>query len=186
MHADYFLEASKTLTRLADDVPANLFELRDAILETWEMSGKVISFGNGGSATDSLHFTTELVAKFNVEPIQRPAISLAASPSTLTAVSNDWSFEEVFSRQIKALGEPGDVFLGISTSGSSPNVIRGLTAALEIDGRVFGLTDSEGGKMRELDVELINVPATRTAHVQEAHIACLHWVCDQIDRELNS
>ncbi len=186
MQADYFSEASKTFDRLAETMPAGLVELRDAILQTWEEGGKVISFGNGGSATDSLHFTTELVAKFNVKPIQRPALSLSASPSTLTAVSNDWSFEEVFSRQVKALGNAKDVFVGISTSGNSPNVLRGLKAALEVGGRTFGLTDAEGGKLQKLDVELINVPATRTAHVQEAHIACLHWVCDQIDRKLNS
>lgn len=186
MSDEYFTEAARVFDRLAANRPPELEDFVEAIFSAWSAGGRVVSFGNGGSATDSLHFTTELVAKFDEAPIHRPAISLAASPSTLTATGNDWSFEELFSRQIEAQVTDSDVLLGISTSGNSSNVIKGLRAGREIGARCFGLTGESGGRMAELDLELIRVPAEATAHVQEAHISCLHWICRQVDNRLNS
>lgn len=183
---EYFNEFRDLANRLAENPPPELETLAEAILGAWENAGKVVSFGNGGSAADSLHFTTELVARFNEDPIHRPAISLASSPSTLTAVSNDWSFAEVFSRQVKAQVQSGDVVLGISTSGNSENVVGGLEAAVEQNARVFGLTGNAGDcEFDHLPIVKISVPSKKTSHIQEAHIACLHKVCDLIDRTLN-
>lgn len=162
-----------------------LNRLVESIFECWDDSGKVVSFGNGGSASDSLHFTTELVARMKDEPIQQPAISLNANPSNLTAIANDWSFDRVFSKQVKAVCNRNDLLLGISTSGNSENVCRALKVGQTMGTTNFGLTNQNGGTLSTMDVELIRVPAEQTSHVQEAHIACLHYVCSEIDRRLN-
>lgn len=182
---DYFQRAGQVMSNLADSPPDNLRTVPDALFSAWDRGGKVVSFGNGGSASDSLHFTTELVARMKKEPIQRPAVSFSSSPSTLTAISNDWSFEEVFSRQVESLVTSDDVVIGISTSGNSENVIRALETARELGAKCFGMTGKDGGRMAALDADLIRVPADETAHVQEAHIACLHWICQQVDDRLN-
>lgn len=182
---DYFSNVADVMQRLADNPPDGLERLVEALFRSWENGGKVVSFGNGGSATDSLHFTTELVARMKEEPIQRPAVSLVGSPSTLTAVSNDWSFEEVFEKQVESMVEEGDVVVGISTSGNSENVLCGIRRAKELGASCFALTGETGGKMSDLDAELIRVPTSETSHVQEAHIACLHWVCSKVDERIN-
>jgi phosphoheptose isomerase len=185
---DYFRNVAEVMETIAESPPAHLEKVPGSLFAAWDRGGKVVSFGNGGSATDSLHFTTELVARLKEEPIQRPAVSLSGSPSTLTAVSNDWSFEEVFSRQVESLVTKDDVVIGISTSGNSGNVIRALETADELRAKCYALTGEDGGKMAELDdftADVIRVPSTRTAHVQEAHGACLHWICEQVDARLN-
>lgn len=182
---EYFEEARTLFDRLAENPPDGLDDLAEAILKTWENDGTVVSFGNGGSAADSMHFTTELVARFDHDPIHKPAISLSANPSTLTATANDWSFEEVFSRQVRAQVTSRDLVLGISTSGNSENVLKGLEVADDRDARTFGLTGAGECELDRLAARRIVVPSTRTSHIQEAHITCLHYVCDVIDRTLN-
>lgn len=182
---EYFAEIRDVFDRLAEDPPDGLDELAHGILEAWENGGQVVSFGNGGSASDSLHFTTELVARFDQDAIHKPAVSFCANPSTLTAVSNDWSFEEVFSRQVRAQVSSEDLVLGISTSGNSENVVRGLKAAANCDAKTFGLTGAGECKLSHIEARRIVVPSPRTSHIQEAHIACLHYVCGVIDRTLN-
>jgi phosphoheptose isomerase len=183
---NYINETAKVVTELASDPPVELEQFVAAAFKSWESGGKVVSFGNGGSATDSLHFTTELVARFREKPIHRPAISLCGSPSSLTAIANDWSFEELFSRQVKAQVTENDLLLGISTSGNSPNVIRGLQAGLKKNATCFVLTGRSGGKMASISgLELIRVPSETTAHIQVAHISCLHAICDRIDTKIN-
>jgi len=182
---DYFAELQKLISRMCEEPPAGLDRLVESIFQCWEQSGKVVSFGNGGSASDSLHFTTELVARMKDEPIQRPAISLNASPSNMTAIANDWSYDQVFSKQVEALCNREDLLLGISTSGNSENVCRALTTGTSMGTTNFGLTGQSGGKFSSMNVELIRVPSKETSHIQEAHIACLHYVCSEIDRTLN-
>lgn len=182
---EYFGEIRDLLDRLAENPPDGLDALSESILEAWDNGGKVVSFGNGGSASDSLHFTTELVARFDDDPIHKPAVSFCANPSTLTATANDWSFDEIFSRQVRAQVTSDDVVLGISTSGNSRNVIKGLEAAAELSARTFGLTGAGECKLSHIDARRIVVPSRKTSHIQEAHIACLHYVCDVIDRTLN-
>ncbi|MBI1732220.1 MAG: phosphoheptose isomerase [Gammaproteobacteria bacterium] len=149
--------------------------------------GKILACGNGGSAADAQHFSAEMLNRFEVERPGLPAIALTTDSSTLTSISNDYQFAEVFSRQVRALGRPGDVLLAISTSGNSANVVLALEAALARDMAIIALTGRAGGKMAELmrdtDVE-IRVPSSSTARIQEVHIMVLHSLCDLIDHQL--
>ena len=146
--------------------------------------GKILACGNGGSASDAQHFAAEMVGRFERERPELPAISLATDTSLLTAVANDYAFEQVFAKQVRALGSKGDVLLAISTSGNSPNVIAAVQAAQEREMRVVALTGKGGGKigamLDEFDIHLC-VPSERTARVQEVHLLTLHCLCDGID-----
>jgi D-sedoheptulose 7-phosphate isomerase len=149
--------------------------------------GKVLSCGNGGSAADSQHFAAEMLNRFEQERPGLPAVALTTDSSTLTAIANDYQFAEVFAKQIRALGQPGDVLLAISTSGRSPNVLRAVAAAHEREMFVVALNGRDGGeladRLREADIE-IRVSADSTARVQEVHLLTIHCLCDLIDRQL--
>jgi D-sedoheptulose 7-phosphate isomerase len=149
--------------------------------------GKVLACGNGGSAADAQHFSSEMVNRFERERPGLPAIALTTDSSTLTSIANDYRFDRVFARQIHALGQPGDLLLAISTSGSSPNVIRAVQAAHEKDMFVTALSGRDGGelaaRLSEGDVE-IRVPAESTARIQEVHLLVIHCLCDLIDQQL--
>ncbi|NPA40295.1 MAG: D-sedoheptulose 7-phosphate isomerase [Thermodesulfobacteria bacterium] len=136
--------------------------------------GKLLIFGNGGSAADSQHLAAELVNRFKKERKPFPAIALTTDTSILTAVANDYSFEEVFEKQIIALGKKGDIALGISTSGNSPNVIRALKTASALGLHTIGLTGKTGGKMADCCEILIKAPSTDTPRIQECHLLFLH------------
>lgn len=149
--------------------------------------GKILACGNGGSAADSQHFTAELLNRFEMERPGLAAMALTTDTSTLTSIANDYDYVQVFSKQVRALGRPGDVLLAISTSGNSPNVVAAIEAAHEKQMIVVALTGKDGGRMgstlREGDVHL-NVPSAVTARIQEVHILCLHCLCDAIDVQL--
>ena len=149
--------------------------------------GKILACGNGGSAADAQHFAAELVGRFERERPELPAIALTTDTSLLTAVANDYSFEHVFAKQVRALGAKGDVLLAISTSGNSPNVIAAILAAHEREMRVVALTGKGGGRIGEIlapeDVHLC-VPHSRTARIQEVHLLTIHCLCDVVDATL--
>jgi D-sedoheptulose 7-phosphate isomerase len=149
--------------------------------------GKILSCGNGGSAADSQHFSSELLNRFEMERPGLPAMALTTDSSTLTSISNDYAYEEIFSKQVRALGKAPDVLLAISTSGNSQNVCRAIVAAHERGMKVVALTGGDGGRMADMysenDVE-IRVPATRTARIQEVHLVVIHCLCDLIDTTL--
>jgi D-sedoheptulose 7-phosphate isomerase len=149
--------------------------------------GRILACGNGGSAADAQHFAAELVGRFERERPELPAISLATDTSLLTAVANDYAFEQVFAKQVRALGRKGDVLLAISTSGNSPNVISAAAAAHEREMHVVALTGKGGGRLGELlageDVHLC-VPHGRTMRIQEVHLLTIHCLCDVIDATL--
>ena len=146
--------------------------------------GKILSCGNGGSAGDAQHFVAELVGRFERERQSLAAVALSTDTSILTAVGNDYGFDYVFDKQVRALGQPGDILLAISTSGNSANVIKAIEAAHDNDLRVVALTGKGGGQigqlLREGDIHLC-VPADRTARIQETHILTIHCLCDGID-----
>ena len=146
--------------------------------------GKVMACGNGGSAADSQHFAAELLNRFEQERPPLAAIALTTDTSTLTSIANDYRYEDVFAKQIQALGRPGDVLLAISTSGNSPNVIEAIHAAHDRNVTVVALTGKKGGKIAALlgpdDIHLC-VPAERTARIQEVHLLTIHCLCDGID-----
>lgn len=145
---------------------------------------KILACGNGGSAADSQHFSAELVGRFERERLPLPAIALTTDTSILTAVGNDYSYDEIFSKQVQALGQPGDILLGFSTSGNSKNVLKAIEVALERDMHVVALTGKGGGligeSLTENDVHIC-VPHSRTARIQEVHLVTLHAICDGID-----
>jgi D-sedoheptulose 7-phosphate isomerase len=146
--------------------------------------GKILSCGNGGSAADAQHFAAELLNRFEMERPPLAAMALSTDTSTLTSIANDYDFNEVFSKQVRALGQPGDLLLAISTSGNSPNVTQAIQAAHDRQMDVIALTGKKGGKIAALlgpnDVHIC-VPADRTARIQEVHLLCLHCMCDAID-----
>ncbi|WP_028534601.1 phosphoheptose isomerase [Paludibacterium yongneupense] len=146
--------------------------------------GKVLACGNGGSAADAQHFAAEMVGRFEKERPGLAAISMATDTSALTAIGNDYDFDMVFSKQVRALGHTNDLLLAISTSGNSANVIEAIYAAHERGMGVIALTGKDGGKISEIlspeDI-LLNVPVMRTARIQEVHILLIHALCDAID-----
>jgi D-sedoheptulose 7-phosphate isomerase len=149
--------------------------------------GKILACGNGGSAADAQHFAAEMVGRFERERPELPAISLATDTSILTAIANDYDFAQVFARQVRALGDAGDILLAISTSGNSGNVVAAVEAAHERGMRIVALTGRGGGRVGELvtvdDVHLC-VPHTVTARIQEVHLLTIHCLCDAIDASL--
>lgn len=184
---DHFAESIATKQTsadvLAESIAAGGRVMSDALLS----DGKILSCGNGGSAADSQHFSSELLNRFEMERPGLPAMALTTDASTVTSISNDYSYEEIFSKQVRALGKPQDVLLGISTSGNSENVIRAIAAAHERGMKVVALSGRDGGRMADIfaegDVE-IRVPATRTARIQEVHLLVIHCLCDLIDTTL--
>lgn len=146
---------------------------------------KILLCGNGGSAADAQHIAAELVGRFESERRALPAIALTTDTSALTAVSNDYGFENVFSRQVTALARPGDVLVGISTSGNSPNILSAVMTARGIGCRIVGLTGSSGKRLASLCDAAVLVPSTRTSRIQEAHIAIGHIWCEMVDKWLD-
>jgi D-sedoheptulose 7-phosphate isomerase len=145
---------------------------------------KILACGNGGSAADCQHFAAELVGRFERERFPLPAISLTTDTSIMTAVANDYSFKDVFAKQVQAFGQAGDVLLAISTSGNSANVLAAVEAALEREMRVVAMTGKDGGAIGKMltDADVhINVPHNRTARIQEVHLVTIHCICDGID-----
>jgi D-sedoheptulose 7-phosphate isomerase len=147
-------------------------------------NGKILACGNGGSAADAQHFAAELVNRFEMERPPLAAIALTTDTSTLTSIANDYSYSQIFAKQVQALGQPGDVLLAISTSGNSANVIEAIHVAHDREMRVVALTGKDGGRiaglLKESDLNLC-VPAERTARIQEVHLLALHCLCDGID-----
>jgi len=158
-----------------------------AMVETLRRGGKVLACGNGGSAADAQHFSAELINRFERERPALPAVALTTDSSTLTSIANDYAWEQVFSKQVLALGQPGDCLLAISTSGNSPNVVAAIEAAHARKMRVVALTGRDGGRMAALlgaqGIE-VRVPAERTARIQEVHLLAIHCLCDGIDSAL--
>jgi D-sedoheptulose 7-phosphate isomerase len=154
------------------------------ITATFRQGGKVVLFGNGGSAADAQHIASELVGKFLMERRALPAIVLTANTSTLTALANDYGYETVFSRQVEALVNKEDTVIGISTSGNSPNVIEAMKTARMKGAKAIGLTGGGRGKLAEVADLTIAVPSYSTPRIQEAHITIGHIVCELVEREL--
>jgi len=159
-------------------------EAAGAIAAALKQGRTVFAFGNGGSAADAQHFTAELVGKYERERRPWPAIALTTDTSAITAVGNDFGFDKVFARQLEALGRPGDVAIGITTSGNSPNVLRGLTVAKERGLVTIALT-GRGGKAGAMAAHHVAVDEARTSRVQEVHATVLHVFCELVEQELN-
>jgi len=170
---------------LADpELIAQIEAVAELIVATYQNGGKVLIAGNGGSAADAQHIAAELVSRFSFERPALPAMALTTDTSILTAISNDYGYESLFSRQLEANARPGDVFIAISTSGNSPNIVRALATASQLDVVSVGLTGATGGKMADLCRYCINVPSTDTPRIQEAHITIGHILCATTEQRL--
>jgi len=178
--ADLKYAAAEILSRpIADAV--------SAVVGSITAGGKVLACGNGGSASDAQHFAAEFIGRFERERPGLAAIALTTDSSILTAIGNDYSFNDIFSKQVQALGQPGDVLIAITTSGNSANVLAAVEAAHAKEMTVIAFTGRGGGKMNELLTETdvhICVPHERTARIQEVHILALHCLCDAVDLQL--
>lgn len=183
----HFNASIETKNQSAELLPPLIEYAANIMVNSLLNGGKILSCGNGGSAGDSQHFSSELLNRFERERPSLPAIALTTDSSTVTSIANDYSYNEVFSKQIRALGNPGDVLLAISTSGNSGNVVQAIQAAHEREMQVVSLTGKDGGSMASLmgpnDVE-IRVPSDVTARIQEVHLLVIHCLCDLIDCSL--
>ena len=170
--------------RVKDADPQPVLDAAAAIVQALRGGGKLLLFGNGGSAADAQHVAAELVGRFTRERVALAAIALTTDTSVLTSVGNDYAFDRVFARQVEALGRPGDVALGISTSGASPNVVAALEAARALRMYTIALTGSDGGAVGRVAAIHLNVPSDVTARVQEVHRTLLHVICDIVERSV--
>jgi D-sedoheptulose 7-phosphate isomerase len=176
--------ATMELVREDTVLLATLSRVAQAVIHAFRQGNKVILFGNGGSANDAQHIATELVGRFAFDRPALPALSLAESLSSVTAISNDYGFERVFSRQMEAFQRPGDVAIALSTSGNSPNVLNGVAAANKGELHTVGMTGRSGGKLRSLVQDCLCVPSDDTPRIQECHTLLGHILSQIVEQEL--
>jgi len=180
----HFQESADLKIKAANVLAQPIEQAIELMFTALSNGNKILACGNGGSAADSQHFAAELVGRFERERLPLPAIALTTDTSILTAVGNDYSYQEIFSKQVQAFGQAGDVLLAFSTSGNSGNVLAAIEVAHERDMRVVALTGKGGGKIGQVltDADVhICVPHDRTARIQEVHLVSLHCICDGID-----
>jgi len=185
--AQHFLDSIQTKQMAMDTLQAPITLAAQQMIQCLLAGGKILSCGNGGSAGDAQHFSSEMLNRFEIERPGLPAIALTTDTSTLTSIANDYHYNRIFARQIEALGQAGDILLAISTSGNSENIIAAINTAHERGLQVVALTGKDGGSMANIlgadDVEL-RVPSDSTARIQETHLLCIHCLCDLIDHQL--
>ena len=183
----YFQDSIQTKMQAMETLIEPITQAAEHIVERLMQGSKVFSCGNGGSAADAQHFSSEMLNRFDRERPGLPAIALSTDTSTITSIGNDYSYDEIFAKQIRALAHPGDLLLAISTSGNSSNVIAAIEAAHEQDVGIIALTGKGGGEVQtilnEMDIE-IQVPSDITARIQEVHLLVIHCLCGLIDTQL--
>lgn len=182
-----FSDSIQAKINAADTILPIVGQASEKIVRCLLEGNKILSCGNGGSACDALHFSGEMLNRFKHERPSLPAIALTGDISTITSIANDYHYNEIFAKQIRALGQSGDILLAISTSGNSANILNAIKAAHDRHMSVVALTGNDGGKIAENlssnDVE-IRIPATETARIQENHLLVIHCICDIVDFQL--
>ena len=183
---DHFNSSAKTALASGEALAGNILRASQSMLNTLDRGGKLLLCGNGGSATDAMHFSAELLVRFLKERQALPAVALVSDTATLTATGNDYAFDQIFSRQVEALAAPGDHLVVITTSGNSPNILNAITASQAKGGvTITALTGRDGGALAPMlgreDCEL-RVHSDNTARIQEAHAIIIHCFCDLIDQ----
>jgi len=185
--SQHFLDSIAVKQEAEKTLPQQVARAIVSMTACLRAGGKIMACGNGGSAADAQHFAAELIGRFERERPELAAIALTTDTSILTAVGNDYGYDEIFSKQVRGLGKNGDILLGISTSGNSKNVVRAIEAAKKMGITIIALTGNGGGKIASLlDVDDIHLcaPSTRTARIQETHLVLLHALCDGVDHLL--
>lgn len=177
------IEDSIKLKKYLQKEAKNLVAMADLLVGAFKKGNKVLLFGNGGSAADAQHIACELAGKFYLDRAPLPAIALTTNTSALTAIGNDYSYEEIFARQVRGLAKQGDVVVGISTSGNSPNVLQGIEEAKRLGATTIAFT-GRGGKLKELADYVLSVPSVDTPRIQEAHINAGHIICYLVEQTL--
>ncbi len=177
-------EHIKVVKELAPVLGEKIEKVSQMIIDCCRNNGKVVLFGNGGSAADAQHIAAELVGRFELERKSLPAIALTTNSSIISAIGNDYGFERIFEKQIESLVDNKDIVIGISTSGNSENVIKGLLKAREKGAKTVGFTGKGGGKMKDIVDILFNVPSESTPRVQEAHITIGHIICGIVESKI--
>ncbi len=180
----HFADSAQLKLQAVSVLAEPLMQAGERMVQCLMNEGKILACGNGGSAADAQHFSAELLNRFEMERPPLAAITLTTDSSTITSIANDYDFDKIFSKQIRALGHPGDLLLAISTSGNSRNMLEAVHAAHERQMSVIALTGRGGGTLAELlnqDDILVCVPHSNTARIQEVHSLCLHCMCDAID-----
>ena len=184
IYSAHFQEHVDLLAEVESSCAAPLDSLAQRCVAALQAGGKILFFGNGGSAADAQHLATELSIRFVADRRALAGLALTTDSSALTACGNDYGFEALFSRQIEALGKPGDVAIGFSTSGNSPNVVRALQTAVSMQMTAAAFTGRTGGKLKEIADPLLLIPSNTTARIQEMHIILGHILCAEIEDRL--
>ena len=178
-----FEDSSKIILK-SQNLTLKINNTVNLILECLENGGKIIIFGNGGSAADAQHMSAEFIGRYLLERKSIPSISLTTDTSILTSIGNDYKFEDVFSRQCDALVNKNDIIIAISTSGNSPNIINGVKTCNKKGCKVIALTGKDGGKLKNLCKILLNIPSTDTPRIQEGHRIVIHIICELVESEI--
>ena len=182
--AEHLAEHLATFNEISDNHIETLAKIADSIVKCYRNDKKVVLFGNGGSAADAQHIAAELVGRYTMERRSLPAIALNINTSVLTAIANDYHHHQIFERQVEGLVNPGDIVIGISTSGNSENVIRGVLKAKEKEALTIALTGREGGKLKDAAHIVFEVPSNKTSRIQEVHITAGHIICELVEQTL--
>ena len=179
-----FTESANVKQQFAREHVDRIVQVATLIAKAFDNGNKVLLFGNGGSSTDAAHIAAEFVGRYKKERVPLPAIALATDIAAITCIANDYGYEELFARQVRAHGRKGDIAIGISTSGNSPNVLRGITAAQECGLTTVAWTGGTGGKLAGLVDYPFVVPSTLTSRIQESHITLGHVLCELVEDHL--
>lgn len=183
----HFNDSIQTKIATIDTLGDKIVRTSECLVQCLLEGHKILSCGNGGSAADAQHFASEMINRFEVERPSLPALSLTTDTAAITSIANDYHYSEIFAKQIRGLGQAGDILLAFSTSGNSPNILQAVRAAHDRNMLIIGLTGKDGGAMAELlapeDIE-IRVPSSVTARIQETHALIIHCLCDLIDQQL--
>ena len=179
-----FQESAELKDQFLKDSLGQIVKVVNVITASLKKGNKILLFGNGGSAADAQHLAAEFVNRFTIERPPLPAIALTTDTSIITSIGNDYDFAQIFAKQIRALGQAGDVAIGMSTSGVSPNVLRGLETAKKMELITIGLTGRDGGQVAQVVDYCLNVPSNSVPRIQEVHITLGHVICQLVDYKL--